>query len=121
MPVNIHGQNWLWISNAALSKAGASEPHQLGRVFAALDKLKAAGLIPLAFSGQKNWERNLFNAVLVGKGGTRLFDSHSTASAIRPRSRAPTFKTVAETYRKAARPMSIRAARAATGTTPPAW
>ena len=38
-----------------------------------LDKLKAAGLIPLAFSGQKNWERNLFNAVLVGKGGNALW------------------------------------------------
>ena len=27
----------------------------------------------LAFSGVKNWERNLFNAVLVGQGGPELF------------------------------------------------
>src|SRR6266581_768673 len=73
VPVDIHGQNWLWMSKAALSKAGASEPTNWDDVFPVLDKLKAAGLIPLAFSGQKVWERNLFNAVLVGKGGNALW------------------------------------------------
>ena len=34
-----------------------------------MEKVKAAGLIPLAFSGQKTWERNLFNAVMLGQGG----------------------------------------------------
>ena len=50
------------------SKAGAQPPTNWDDVFATLDKLKAAGLVPLAFSGTKVWERNLFNAVLVGKG-----------------------------------------------------
>ena len=52
----------------ATSSAGASEPTNWDDVFPVLDKLRAAGLIPLAFGGQKVWERNLFNAVLVGKG-----------------------------------------------------
>jgi glucose/mannose transport system substrate-binding protein len=97
VPVDIHGQNWLWMSKSALAKAGASEPTDWDDVFPVLDKLKAAGLVPLAFSGQKGWERNLFNAVLVGKGGNALWlaiygkrDADAAMSA--------GFKTVAETY-----------------------
>ena len=99
VPVGIHGQNWLWMSKAALSKAGASEPTNWDDVFPVLDKLKAAGLIPLAFSGQKNWERNLFNAVLVGKGGnalwTAIYGKRDPAAA-----NSAAFKAVAETYGK---------------------
>ncbi len=99
VPVNIHGQNWLFFNKAVLEKAGAAEPTNWTDVFVALDKVKAAGLIPLAFSGVKNWERNLFNAVLVGQGGAAMFeriygkqDAALAASA--------EFKAVAETYAK---------------------
>jgi glucose/mannose transport system substrate-binding protein len=99
VPVDIHGQNWLWISKAALSKAGAAEPTNWDDVFPVLDKLKAAGLIPLAFGGQKVWERNLFNAVLVGKGGNALwaaiYAKRDPAAA-----NSAEFKAVAETYGK---------------------
>ncbi len=87
---------------SALAKAGASEPTDWDDVFPALDKLKAAGLIPLAFSGQKVWERNLFNAVLVGKGGNALWVAiygKRDAAAVK----SAGFKAVAETYRQAAR------------------
>jgi glucose/mannose transport system substrate-binding protein len=99
VPVDIHGQNWLWLSKAALAKAGAPEPTNWDDVFPVLDKLKAAGLIPLAFAGQKVWERNLFNAVFIGKGGNALWTAiygkrDATAAA------SPEFKTVAETYGK---------------------
>ena len=99
VPVNIHGQNWMWFSTAALQKAGAQAPTNWDDVFPALDKLKAAGLIPLAFSGQKNWERNLFNAVLVGKGGPALWEAiygKKDANA----AKGADFKAVAETYGK---------------------
>ena len=99
VPVNIHGQNWLFFNKAVLEKVGAAEPTNWTDVFVALDKVKAAGLIPLAFSGVKNWERNLFNAVLVGQGGAAMFegiygkrDAALAASA--------EFKAVAETYAK---------------------
>jgi glucose/mannose transport system substrate-binding protein len=99
VPVDIHGQNWLWMSKSALAKAGAAEPTDWDDVFPVLDKLKAAGLIPLAFSGQKGWERNLFNAVLVGKGGNALwlaiYGKRDAAAAM-----SAEFKTVAETYGK---------------------
>src|SRR5882757_2594245 len=99
VPVGIHGQNWLWMSKAALSKAGASEPTNWDDVFPVLDKLKAAGLIPLAFSGQKNWEQNLFNAVLVGKGGNALWNA-IYAKRDPAAANSAAFKTVAETYAK---------------------
>jgi glucose/mannose transport system substrate-binding protein len=99
VPVGIHGQNWLWMSKAALSKAGASEPTSWDDVFPVLDKLKAAGLIPLAFSGQKNWEQNLFNAVLVGKGGNALWNA-IYAKRDPAAANSAAFKTVAETYAK---------------------
>src|SRR5882757_11534620 len=67
VPVNIHGQNWLFYNKAVLEKVGAAEPTNWTDVFVVLDKVKAAGLIPLAFGGVKVWERNLFNAVLVGQ------------------------------------------------------
>jgi glucose/mannose transport system substrate-binding protein len=97
VPVNIHGQNWVWYSTAALEKAGASPPTNWDDIFVTLDKLKAAGLIPLAFSGQKNWERALFNTVLAGQGGRKLWESiYSSRDANAARS--PEFRKVAETY-----------------------
>jgi glucose/mannose transport system substrate-binding protein len=97
VPVNIHGHNWLFYNKAVLEKVGAAEPTNWIDVFTVLDKVKAAGLIPLAFSGVKVWERNLFNAVLVGQGGAAMFegiygkrDTVLAASA--------EFKAVAETY-----------------------
>jgi glucose/mannose transport system substrate-binding protein len=73
VPVNIHGQNWLFYSNAALTKAGAQPPTNWDDVFPALDKLKAAGFVPLAMAGGNTWNRSVFNAVLAGKGGPVMF------------------------------------------------
>ena len=98
-PVDIHGQNWLFWSNAALQKAGAEPPKNWEDLFQTLDKLKAAGLVPLAFSGQKTWERGLFNAILVGMGGEDMFTAFwgkRDAAMVK----WPEFRKVAETYRK---------------------
>ncbi|MFK8329203.1 ABC transporter substrate-binding protein [Pseudomonas sp. BJa5] len=52
VPVNIHRVNWLWINPQVFDKAGAKVPTTLDELFAAADKLKAAGFIPLAHGGQ---------------------------------------------------------------------
>lgn len=58
-PVDIHMPTWIWTSKAAFRKAGiASEPRSMDELFAALDKLKAAGLVPLAHGGQA-WQINI--------------------------------------------------------------
>ncbi|MFO1146854.1 MAG: ABC transporter substrate-binding protein [Alsobacter sp.] len=99
VPVNIHGQNWLFYNSAALQKAGAAEPKSWDDMFPIMDKMKADGLIPLAFSGQKTWERGLFNAVLLGQGGPKLWQAvygDRDQAAVK----SPEFKSVAETFGK---------------------
>ncbi len=98
-PVDIHGQNWLFLSNAALAKAGAQMPTNWEDVFPVLDKLKAAGLVPLALGGQKTWERNLFNAVLAGKGGSEMYQAF-WAKRDPALLKTPEFHAVADTYKR---------------------
>jgi glucose/mannose transport system substrate-binding protein len=73
-PMNIHMQTWLWYSKAAFAKAGIrKEPASVDELFAALDKLKAAGLIPLAHGGQSWQEVILFASMLSNLGGRDLY------------------------------------------------
>lgn len=74
VPTDIHMPAWIWYSKAAFKKAGiAREPATMTELFAALDKLKAAGLVPLAHGGQ-SWQENIvFMAVLANVGGTDLY------------------------------------------------
>jgi glucose/mannose transport system substrate-binding protein len=73
-PVNVHRVNWLWASADALKKAGvASMPKTWDEFFAAADKLKAAGLIPVAHGGQ-NWQDfTTFESVVLGVGGAKFY------------------------------------------------
>lgn len=73
VPVNIHGQSWLFYNTKVLADAGVEPPATWPEVLAAGDKLKAKGVVPLAFSGTPNWERGLFNAVLSSYGGPDMF------------------------------------------------
>jgi glucose/mannose transport system substrate-binding protein len=74
VPLNIHMQTWIWYSQAAFKKAGvAKEPATMDELFAALDKLKAAGIVPLAHGGQGWQETVLFSAILSNLGGKSLY------------------------------------------------
>ena len=74
VPVGIHAPTWIWYSKSALKKAGvAAEPASLDEFFAALDKLRTAGLIPLAHGGQAWQDMILFNAMLANAGGSDLY------------------------------------------------
>ncbi len=74
VPVNLHMQTWFWYSKAAFKKAGiAKEPASVDELFAALDKLKAAGIIPLAHGGQAWQETIVFQAMLANVGGKDLY------------------------------------------------
>ncbi len=99
-PVSIHMPTWIWYSKAAFRKAGiAAEPRDFNELFAALDKLKAAGVIALAHGGQA-WQDNIvFRAVLANQGGTELYlkifrdrDPRAIAS--------PQFRQVLLTFRR---------------------
>ncbi len=74
VPVNIHMPAWFWYSKSAFAKAGiAAEPKTADEFFADLDKLKAAGVVPLAQGGQPWQEKILFDAWLAHTGGSELY------------------------------------------------
>jgi len=74
VPVDIHMPAWFWYSKAAFAKAGiAAEPKTVDEFFAALDKLKAVGLVPLAFGGQPWQEKIAFYAWLAHAGGPEMY------------------------------------------------
>jgi glucose/mannose transport system substrate-binding protein len=72
--MNIHMQTWIWYSKSAFAKAGITrEPATMDELFADLDKLKAAGVIPLAHGGQAWQDILLFSMVLSNMGGRDLY------------------------------------------------
>jgi glucose/mannose transport system substrate-binding protein len=74
VPVDIHMPAWFWYSKAAFAKAGiASEPKTPDEFFADLDRLKAAGIVPLAFGGQPWQEKVTFYAWLAHVGGPDMY------------------------------------------------
>ena len=95
-------------------------PKTFPELIATGEKLKAKGVIPLALGGQPTWEHNLFRAVLVGHGGADMFrqvyGDRNPDAVEGPEVQA---RPSSSSARCAA--SSIRAARAATGTTPPPW
>jgi glucose/mannose transport system substrate-binding protein len=73
VPVNIHGQNWMFYNTKIFADAGLEAPKTFPELVASGEKLKAKGIIPIALGGQPNWEHNLFRAVVVGHGGADMF------------------------------------------------
>lgn len=66
VPINAQSEVWLWYSKAVFEKAGVEEPATYDELFSALDKIKAAGVIPFAVGGQ-DWQLAiLFYKVLAG-------------------------------------------------------
>lgn len=73
-PVNIHRVNWFWANPGALAKAGITEmPKTWDEFNAAADKLKAAGIIPLAHGGQPWQDATVFEDVVLGVGGADFY------------------------------------------------
>ena len=74
VPVNLHNENWVWYNKGVLAKAGVTRnPATLDDVFAAMDKVKAASITPLAFGGQ-GWQEGItFRSVLLATGGADLY------------------------------------------------
>jgi len=74
VPVNVHRVNWMWVNSAVLKKAGvAGAPKTWDEFFAAAEKVKKAGLIPVAHGGQ-NWQDfTTFEDVVLGVGGAKFY------------------------------------------------
>ena len=69
VPVNIHRANILWYNPAVLKKAGiTSAPKTWAEFIAALEKAKAAGVIPLAL-GEQWTQKHLLETVMIATLG----------------------------------------------------
>ena len=51
-PVNVHSTNWVWANKAVLDANGISVPQTWDEFVAAVEKLAAAGVTPIAQGGQ---------------------------------------------------------------------
>jgi glucose/mannose transport system substrate-binding protein len=99
-PVDIHMPNWFFYSKKAFKVAGITrEPQSFDELFADLDKLRAAGLIPLALGGQAWQEEITFDAVFADVGGKDLYMSvyrdHDAKAVM-----SPAFKNVLLTFKR---------------------
>ena len=72
-PVNVHSTNWVWANKAIFDKVGISVPTNFDELAAAMDKIKAAGFIPLAHGGQAWQEATVFDSVVLTTGGVDFY------------------------------------------------
>ncbi|MGN6318193.1 ABC transporter substrate-binding protein [Trinickia sp.] len=67
-PFSVHRVNWLYINKAALDKAGGKVPTTWDEFFAVADKMKAAGIQPVAMGGQPWQDFTVWEDVVLSQG-----------------------------------------------------
>lgn len=73
VPIDLLRSDMMWVNPTVLAKVGAQVPTTWDEFNAVADKLKAAGITPLAHGGQ-NWQDTLlFEYVLLGIGGPDFY------------------------------------------------
>jgi glucose/mannose transport system substrate-binding protein len=72
-PFNIHRINWFWVNPTLLAKVGASVPTTWDEFNATAEKLKSAGITPLAHGGQPWQDATVFETVVLGIGGADFY------------------------------------------------
>ena len=73
VPVNVHRVNWLWINREALRVTGARVPNTWDEFFAVAEKMRQAGIVPVAHGGQSWQEFTTFETVVLGVGGADFY------------------------------------------------
>ncbi|MCG8510573.1 MAG: ABC transporter substrate-binding protein [Rhodospirillales bacterium] len=72
-PVNVHTTNWVWANKAIFDKVGVEAPTTWDEFVAAADKIKAAGITPIAWGGQAWQEATVVDALINSTGGTDFY------------------------------------------------
>lgn len=73
VPFNLHRSNWMWMNAAVFAKYDLAPPKTWDEFYAVGDKLKAAGIIPLALGGEPWQETILFEDAVLSAGGADLY------------------------------------------------
>jgi glucose/mannose transport system substrate-binding protein len=75
VPANIHRANVLWYNRKVFQGAGVQPPKTVAEFFEVADKLKAAGVTPLALGDNGIWAAtHLFETVLIGSLGPEAYN-----------------------------------------------
>ncbi|MBN9220312.1 MAG: carbohydrate ABC transporter substrate-binding protein [Mesorhizobium sp.] len=74
LPVGIHADNWVWYSKPVFEAAGLEEPKTLDEMFAAADKLKAAGHTAFAVGGEPWQEVTILTSMIIALGGPEYWN-----------------------------------------------
>ncbi len=72
-PVNVHSTNWVWANKAVLDDNGIAIPTTWDEFTAAVEKLAAAGVTPIAHGGQAWQDATVFDAVAMSTGGPDFY------------------------------------------------
>mgnify|MGYP001792325230 CR=1 FL=1 len=72
-PVNVHSTNWVWANKAVLDANGIAVPETWEDFTAAVEKLAAAGVTPIAHGGQAWQDATVFDAVAMSTGGPEFY------------------------------------------------
>lgn len=67
-PVNVHRINWIWGNKQILDDNGIEMPASWDEFNAAAEKLKAAGITPLAHGGQNWQDATVFETIVLAQG-----------------------------------------------------
>ena len=72
-PVNVHSTNWVWANKSLLDRHGIAVPTTWPEFTAAVEKLAAAGVTPIAHGGQAWQDATVFDAVVMSTGGPEFY------------------------------------------------
>ncbi len=72
-PVNVHSTNWVWANKAVLDANEIAVPTTWEEFTAAVEKLAAAGITPIAQGGEAWQEATVFDAVAMSAGGPAFY------------------------------------------------
>lgn len=97
VPVNVHRINWMWCNPNVFKQAGAEIPKTWDEFKVAADKIKAAGLVPVAWGGQPWQEATVFETIVAGIGGTDFYKQtmiDADVNALKSRTMVKVFETL---------------------------
>ncbi len=74
-PVNVHSTNWVWANKALLDANEIAVPTTWEEFTAAVEKLAAAGVTPIAQGGEAWQETTMFDGVVMSTGGPEFYEA----------------------------------------------
>jgi len=74
LPVGIHADNWIWYSKSLFNELKIEEPKSLDEMFAAADKIKAAGHTAFAIGGEPWQEVSILTNMIIALGGPEYWN-----------------------------------------------